>query len=320
MPSRRWVVPVAALLLLGVALAVKRSPSPGTGRGPALREGVSWLLRHQSRDGLWHADLRESGCLDPAGCGGPVRFAVDPALTGLAVLAIARAGPAEPARRAAARRAARGLAAIQRDDGGFGPAGTERDRFNCALGVLAILEALPDAPRLRDAAGRGLGLLEGWAGRGEADDCEAGWILEAAAAARVRGLAAGPGPGAALLRRAEALRAQGRSTTAAPEAVRLLLLRAAGRPPGEREGAVREALRGIEGPSDRFLSLFALRALGPEPAAPRAALGRLRARLLASLDRTPGCARGSAAPPDLWWEAGGRIYATAATLLALEEP
>jgi hypothetical protein len=250
----------------------------------SIRLGCEWLRRHQSEDGLWSGGDYPRRCRPGTPCAAePLHVVVDPALTGLALLAL-EADAKDPA-------AIRARPALARRH-----AVKDKALFNVLLPALAArrlgFEA-PAPPAVEQAP---------------YEDCHVGWALD---------LGLEPGP---LLNVLDVQAREGQSATCVADASRVLVLLALQRPASQVR-AVLETLNPIlpgERDPDFFLWYWELRALKAAED-PRLAdwAGRAEKRLRAMQDRSDGCARGSWDPTDRWRTQGGRIYMTATAVLTL---
>ncbi|MCU0722582.1 MAG: hypothetical protein MUC63_03010 [Planctomycetes bacterium] len=155
---------------------------------------LDWLARHQEAEGYWdmngyrraegEAAVRDDG-RDPD---------LDPATTGLAVLACLggghthRFGP----HRKTVREGLRWLKQVQNPDGAFGPRDTPSADLNLAVATLAMVEGFrrSDSPLFKTSARRALATLV--TEDRPSSSAEAGWTALALDAARKAGLSADP--------------------------------------------------------------------------------------------------------------------------------
>jgi hypothetical protein len=255
-------------------------PHPRNAR--AIEAGCDWLRRHQGMNGLWSGSEYGRRCIGAVKCGAaPLHEPMDLGLSGLALLAL-DPKPDDTAARLA-------LPALVDP-----PAAVGRAAFNRLLPAAARRACTGEAAHTFDYE--------------QMDDCHAGWALD---------LGADP---ARLLEVLDGQRRNGQTSTATIDAIRALVLRAAGRPAAEIRAAL-DAFADkppIDRPLDLFLWYWAVRALR-ETGDPRLATWApfIRARLLALQAGGAGCPRGSWDPSDPWTPMGGRVYATAMAVLTL---
>jgi hypothetical protein len=145
-------------------------PGPGGPGGPgihgrpsrpsenAVEAALRWFKRHQSRDGGWEAVKYNLNCSDDPKCepGGNEAGAVDPAMTGYALLCYIGAGydHVTPNRyQAVVRHGLEKLLSVQDPDGRFGPRNYEH-----AVATMALAEAYAATsdPALKGPAQRGI--------------------------------------------------------------------------------------------------------------------------------------------------------------------
>lgn len=283
---------IGLLALLALLARTASPPRAAPSITDPIAEAQSWLVRHQSDDGLWHA-----GRPDP--CRVATIFEVDEALTALALVAL----EGNEAAREARERGVRALLAAQHADGGFGSPGSAKRRFNWTLATWALARLAP----VEEGTRRGLKRVQAEALTRSLDDCEAGWALLAFQEARARGLAV----------RQEAQLAAWESVHASVEAhrdttpvIRAMEARFQGATPRDSKTVMMEIPR-VAGSDDLHLLFFAL------PASPVDTPDVVR--YLLRTQSASGCARGSWAPDRWWGTAGGRVYATATAVLILRE-
>jgi len=303
--------------------------------GPAIGQALAWLEASQEPDGGW----------DAARWGARPEFTVG--VTALALLALGADRPAALAgpRAGTLRRGLDYLVRRQAAGGRFGPEGAGT-MYNHSMATLALLEAWARRPEPAwgAAAERGLAFIRaeqraagGWGyTRGPRDAMNASvtvWQLQAlnrAAALGFAGLRPGVERGLAWLeqtvnpagnlgyRRPNDFPFGSDTLTAAGV---LCLARAGVSADSARLARLLPAARAAAGrPAalDYCREYFLAAALqAADAAAGRPPRDRLRAAVLAGRSRT-GPAAGSWEPCDRWSGAGGRVYATAMAVLALQ--
>ncbi|MBL8749528.1 MAG: hypothetical protein JNK78_10240 [Planctomycetes bacterium] len=155
------VKPVLALGDAGMARAALARTKPKA--AAAILLGVEWLVAHQNKDGRWDSDgfVAHDGDSPSGGPGNPTQ---DVAVTGLAVLALAREGraPADDPRREPLLRAVHWLVEQQEDNGRLGPATVHDFVYGHAIGAFALCAAVAatDSDEARGAAQNALAHLE----------------------------------------------------------------------------------------------------------------------------------------------------------------
>jgi len=342
-----WLVRLAAgvVLALGlagawVALHGRRLPEARqeAARAAAVHKGLAWLQTTQESDGHW----------DPSKWGAPRQYTIG--ITALALLALDNARESGVARTGddAARAGLTYLQAQQADDGHIGPAFSGLP-YNHALATLAWLHA-DAAARTADWTNhcrRAVATIcacqteaGGWGyGYGGGDAVNASvtvWQLQALLAAQARGfvgLERTITRGIGWLVRAVNDQGwlgyarsgdfpYGYETMTAAGLLCLLRTSSPAQPAGTVDRMIEAVLtaRGADGnPRDYCRSYFLVRALDltRREEAQRLA-SRVRAGLLATQDARGGEA-GSWPPVDRWSSEGGRVYATAMSVLALND-
>jgi anti-sigma factor RsiW len=308
------------------------SSVPGD-RTTAIASALAWLERTQEADGHW----------DTARWGAQRMYAVG--LTSLALLALSADGAAASVpQRSAMARGVDWLIAQQDNRGQFGPDGSAA-MYNHSMATLALLEGVAVGTNAahRAACQRALACITsaqrpsgGWGySRGPADNVNTSitvWQLQALLRAEalgfvevrphiVRGLAwLGERIGAegrVGYRRADDFPNGAETLTAAGA---LCLLRSA---EGARDRRVARMLALIRGAAaqpatpDYYRCYFVSAALAAADGNADPALEKMRGAVLARQTRE-GAEAGSWTPGDRWGRAGGRIYATAMAVLALQ--
>ena len=164
----------------------------------AVERGLAWLVAHQGPEGNWSLD--DLHCRGHR-CDSPGSSRVDPAATGLALMALLGAGnsPEQGTHSAAVKRGVAWLVAHQRPDGGLcEPGGSQM--YGHALAAIPLCEALGMGadPALREPAARAIRFIVeaqdpatgGWRynPRGGGDTSVFGWQLMALKSAEMAGL------------------------------------------------------------------------------------------------------------------------------------
>jgi hypothetical protein len=305
------------------------NPYPAAERTHAIAQAQAWLERTQEADGHW----------DTAHAGAQRRYTVG--LTALSLLALA-ADDQPPT--GALQRGFAWLVAQQDARGQFGPDDSAA-MYNHSMATLALLAgaALETNGTHRAACQRALAYIVatqrasgGWGySRGPSDNVNTSitvWQLQALLRADelgfagvrtpiARGLAwlggrVGPA-GRVGYRRADDFPNGSETLTAAGA---LCLLRT---PTGARDPRVAQMLALVRGTAaqttapDYYRWYFVSAALAAAGAGGEPALHHLRAAVLARQTRV-GAEAGSWLPSDRWSHAGGRLYATALAVLALQ--
>ncbi len=154
-------VPVLAIGEAGAARAALAKKDPKA--AAAILLGVDWLLAHQDKDGRWDSDdfVAHDGNLPSGGPGNPTH---DVAMTGLAILALAREGRTrvDDPRREPMLRAVHWLAEQQENGGRLGPAASHVFVYGHAIGTFALCAAIAatDSEEARTAAKEAIAYLE----------------------------------------------------------------------------------------------------------------------------------------------------------------
>lgn len=162
----RAVAAVAPQPVLGLGAAGRARADLARTRpevAAAILRGIEWLLAHQDKDGRWNADefAAHDGDRPTEGPGNPTQ---DVAVTGLALLALAREGeaPANDPRREPMLRGAHWLALQQQEKGRLGEATSHDFVYGHAIGTFALcaVVAATDSGEARTAAQGALAYLE----------------------------------------------------------------------------------------------------------------------------------------------------------------
>lgn len=320
-------VPVARITNLASSSAY-----PAADRTVAVAQALAWLERTQETDGHW----------DTARWGAQRMYTVG--LTSLALLALSADGHATPAQRAALTRGLDWLVAQQNERGQFGPDGSAA-MYNHSMATLALLEGVAMETNVahRAACRRALAFITGaqrasggWGySRGPAENVNTSitvWQLQALLRAEalgfeevrphvVQGLAWLGGrvgaEGRMGYRRADDFPNGAETLTAAGA---LCLLRSTGGARDPRLGQMLACVRGTAAQPDTldfYRGYFVSSALAAAGGGADPALEKIRAAVL-SRQTHDGSEAGSWTPTDRWGSAGGRIYATALAILALQ--
>ena len=172
---------------------------PG-GAPPQLKEGLNWLIAHQSPDGSWDCEGFQAQC-EKNDCSGPGFEGYDVGVTSLAVLAFAGTGitPWHGRHRKTVLRAVEWLISQQDADGAIGRTDTEGWMYNHAIATMALCEvramAGAHAHRLRKSTDKAVAFClraqnpgYGWRYEprsGDNDTSVTGWLILALKAARM---------------------------------------------------------------------------------------------------------------------------------------
>ncbi len=302
-------------------------------RTAAVANALAWLERTQEADGHW----------DTARWGAQRMYSVG--LTSLALLALSAEGPAvSPPQRSAIARGVDWLLAQQDARGQLGPDGSAA-MYNHSLATLALLEggALTTSAAHRAACRRALAHITGaqrasggWGySRGAADNVNTSitvWQLQALLRAEALGFAeVRPYLTRGLAWLGDRIGAEGRvgyrraddfpnGAETLTAAGALCLLRSTD---GAHDPRVARMLAWVRGTAeqpataDYYRCYFVSAALASAAGAADPALEKMRGAVLARQMRD-GAEAGSWTPGDRWGRAGGRIYATAMAVLALQ--
>lgn len=353
--------PVLAIGTVAAPRATLAKVDPDT--AAAIQRGIDWLLAHQDDDGRWDADefVRHD---EDAPTGGPGNAVHDVAVTGLALLALAREGTAARSdpRHDPLLRGAHWLALQQQENGILGTNTAHDFVYGHAIATLGLwaTAAATGSAEARDAAANGVKYLSShrnpygvwryqprdndndtsvttWAamaclaGRelGEPIDAESlqntsTWFRLVTDAAGRAGYTRAGEPSSRDVRNASLFPpSTGEAMTAAAVWCRQCL----GDTPAKEPQLVagRDLLakkppewKPAEGKVDYcywFFGSEAMRRLGGEGAAQ---WQRAVAAALLQGQRKDGTAAGSWDPVDPWGDIGGRLYATAMAVLALQ--
>jgi len=299
-------------------------------RTQAVASAVAWLERTQEADGHW----------DTARWGAQRMYAVG--LTALALLALSAEEQAPP--RAALARGLDWLVAQQDERGQLGPDGSAA-MYNHSMATLALLEGatLETNGAHRAACRRALACITaaqrntgGWGySRGPAANVNTSitvWQLQALLRAEALGFAeVRPHVARGLAWLGARVSAEGRvgyrraddfpnGAETLTAAGALCLLRSAGAAHDPRLARMLAQVRGTAAQPvtpDYYRCYFVGAALAAAGGGADPALAQLRGAVLARQTRA-GAEAGSWSPGDRWGRAGGRIYATAMAVLALQ--
>jgi squalene cyclase len=180
MPSPRWSIAAAAVLVVSLSLFSVYQERNGSPAPAEQADGYAWLAANQEADGSW-GPLRHGGS-----------EAYRPALTALSALALARA----PHRYAPQlQRACDALAAMQTADGAFGGEGRAQ-LYNHAITTFALASLEGGKPALKPVLTRALGFIRsrqtaegGWdyEPRSEGNAAVTAWQVRALACAEAQG-------------------------------------------------------------------------------------------------------------------------------------
>ena len=302
-------------------------------RTASVAQALAWLERSQEADGHW----------DTARWGAQRMYSVG--LTSLALLALSADGHAlTPPQRAVLARGLDWLAAQQDENGKLGPDGSAL-MYNHSMATLALLEgaALETNGAHRAACQRALAFITaaqrasgGWGySRGLSENVNTSitvWQLQALLRAEALGFAeVRPHVARGLAWLGERVSTEGRmgyrraddfpnGAETLTAAGALCLLRSAG---GASDPRVAKMLAWVRGTAaqpvtpDYYRCYFVSAALAAAGGGAQPALERMRGAVLARQTRD-GSEAGSWTPGDRWGRAGGRIYATALAVLALQ--
>lgn len=272
-----------AILILAIIVTlvfwdarVKEPPKTAAG---AIAAGCDWLKRHQGVDGTWSGSGYSARCAPDDRCESePLHAKVDPALTGLALLAL-DLDARDPV-------VVRALVPLKE-----WKASGDHGLFNlllAAAGVSRYDEARPEWP---DAT--------------KFEDCHVGWALDLGVNAEM------------LLAVLDVQRQNGQSASPAVDAMRALTLMKLGRDAKEALDAAAARGPGLD-QADLFFWYWALRAFksAGDPRFDEWA-PLIRTKLLVTQKSGLSCSHGSWDPMDPWAPQGGRIYTTAMAVLIL---
>jgi len=114
----------------------------------AIAAGCDWLVRHQSKDGLWESDGFDARCSSKPACSGRGAKGLSFGVSGLALRALleAPASASVDGREAAIESAVRRIVRAQDTEGCFGPKISPKFQYCHAAATLAILSALRHKP------------------------------------------------------------------------------------------------------------------------------------------------------------------------------
>jgi anti-sigma factor RsiW len=302
-------------------------------RAAAVAQALGWLERTQEADGHW----------DTARWGAQRVYSVG--LTSLALLALSADGrAATEQQRAVLARGLDWLAAQQEAHGRLGPEGSAT-MYNHSMATLALLEgtALETNGAHRAACRRALAFITaaqrpsgGWGySRGPVENVNTSitvWQLQALLRAEALGFAeVGPQVARGLAWLGERVSAEGRvgyrraddfpnGAETLTAAGALCLLRSAGGAHDPRIAKMLALVRGtaaLPATPDYYRCYFVSAALAAAGGGADPALEQMLGAVLARQTRD-GVEAGSWTPGDRWGRAGGRIYATAMAVLALQ--
>ncbi|MCX7007821.1 MAG: zf-HC2 domain-containing protein [Kiritimatiellaeota bacterium] len=311
---------------------VSRVTYPPADKAAAVAQALAWLERTQEADGHW----------DTARWGAQRMYTVG--LTSLALLALAADEHATPQQRAALTRGLDWLVAQQDARGQFGADGSAA-MYNHSMATLALLEgvALETNAAHRTACERALACITGaqrasggWGySRGAAENVNTAitvWQLQALLRAEALGFAqVRPYVASGLAWLGGRIGAEGRvgyrhaddfpnGAETLTAAGALCLLRSAGGANDPRIAQMLACVRGTAAQPDTldfYRGYFVSSALAAAGGGADPALEKIRAAVL-SRQTHDGSEAGSWTPADRWGRAGGRIYATALAILALQ--
>lgn len=331
--------------------------------GAAILRGIEWLLGHQDKDGRWNADefVAHDGEQPTGGAGNATQ---DVAVTGLALLVLAREGkaPAADPRREPLLRGIHWLAAQQQEKGLLGTAASHDFVYGHAIATFALCAATAatDSGEARTAAEKALGYLEThrnpfavWRYQPRDNDNDSSvttWALMALLAGQEVGLPAperalasvatwfdqvtDPTGRAGYTRQGEPSSRNVRNASLFPPihgeamtAAALWCRRGLGQdadavpaiPAGAKLLAKKPPVwEPAEGKVDYCYWLFGTEALRRIGGAEQAAWNTALVKALLEGQRKDGTATGSWDPIDPWGGDGGRLYATALAVLALQ--
>ena len=280
--SRPSIV-LGGILLIAVIVTVvfwdTKVQDPPKSGADAIAAGCDWLKRHQSTDGAWAGDAFTARCTPEDRCASPeIHVYVDPALTGLALLAL-DLDARDPV-------VVRALAQLKK-----WKAPGERSLF-CLLLAAAAAAKYDDArPEFPDFA--------------EFQDCHVGWALDLGMDAEK------------LLGVLDVQLQNGQTASPAIDAIRALVMLKLGRDAAPALEAAAARGPGLDTP-DLFFWYWLLRAMKAANDPRFLEWGPLiRTRLMLTQQSELKCNRGSWDSMDAWATQGGRIYTTAMAVLIL---
>jgi len=313
-PSPRWSIAAAAVLVVSLSLFSVYQQRTGSALPAAEQsDGYAWLAANQESDGTW----------SPVRHGGSAAYR--PALTALSALALARA-PRSYAPEL--QRACDALAALQTADGAFGGEGRAQ-LYNQAITTFAITTLYSGQPSLKPVLERALGFIRarqtaegGWdyEPRSEGNAAVTAWQVRALASAEAQGFDEAKMPlrkGLRWLRgntRDDGSVAYHRGSPARSESLTALaacaLITAGKEFPGlsdlgRQAAGTLSASAGAEGAPDcyrDYAKVLAFDSVGD--------------RRQATALRQQMQQRQAAGARDQWETVGGKLYATALTMLA----
>jgi len=128
----------------------------------AIDQGLKWLAAHQDKDGRWNADEFMDHDAKEARTDGSGRAVYDVAVTGLAVLALAREGTAAKPHHPAILRGVHWLVLQQKENGLLGGNETQDFVYGHAIGTLGLwaAAAATGSAEARTAAEKGIAYLD----------------------------------------------------------------------------------------------------------------------------------------------------------------